>query len=149
MRRITLTAAAATIALSLAACTPTVENTAAESDTSPKPAATTQGQTSQDIAAETAPAGTGITLEGTASGAANVSYGASGSISTSDIGASGSWAKTITDAEDTDIYIVTVMDSTGSDDAEVSCKIATDGEVEAEETATGGYATVTCTQPIF
>lgn len=131
MRRITLTAATATIALSLAACTPTIENTADESGTSPEPA----------------PAGTGITLEGTASGAANVSYGAGGSTSTSDI--DGTWSETITDAESTDIYVVTVMDSTGSDDAEVSCKIATDGEVEAEETATGGYATVTCTQPLF
>lgn len=147
MRRIALTTAATTIALSLAACTPTVENTANETDTPTETPTTSQGQASQDAATETA--GTGITLEGTATGAANVSYGASGSISTSDIGPTGSWAKTITDAEDTDIYLVTVMDSTGADDAEVSCKIATDGEVEAEETATGGYATVTCTQPIF
>ncbi|MEL0525926.1 hypothetical protein, partial [Neisseria gonorrhoeae] len=101
----------------------------------------------QDVADQAAPAGAGITLEGTASGAANVSYGAGGSTSTSDI--DGTWSETITDAEDADVYVVTVMDSTGADDAEVSCKITTDGEVQAEENATGGFAIATCTQPIF
>lgn len=146
MRTITLATAAA-VALSLTACTPTIEtsNTAADSTTAAETASGTQ--THQADTTDTTSAG--LTLEGTATGAANVSYGASGSISTSDIRDTGSWSQTITDAESTDIYLVTVMDSTGADDAEVSCKIIADGEVEAEETATGGYAAVTCTQPIF
>ena len=152
MRRITLAAAAATIALSLAACTPetesnddSVEDNSASSFS--ESSAAPEGQASQDVADEAAPAGAGIILEGTASGAANVSYGAGGSTSTSDI--DGTWSETITDAENADIYVVTVMDSTGADDAEVSCKITTDGEVQAEESATGGFAIATCTQPIF
>lgn len=125
------------------------DSSAAQSEGSGEEDAAADGQASQDIADEAAPAGAGITLEGTASGAANVSYGPGGSISTADIGSTGTWSATITDAENTDLYSVTVMDSTGADDAEVSCKITTDGEVQAEESATGGFAIATCTQPIF
>ncbi|MDN5572985.1 MAG: hypothetical protein L0G19_03550 [Micrococcales bacterium] len=109
--------------------------------------AQSNGDAEQDVAEETAAAGDSLTLEGTSTGAASSNYGPLGSSSTADF--TGTWTEEVPDADPADGYGVTIQDSSGADDAEVSCKITKDGEVVAEEKATGAYSITTCTLPLF
>lgn len=123
------------------------DNAAPESNDAPASAEQSDGAAAQDVADEPAAEGDALTLEGTATGSASSNYGPAGTSSTADF--AGSWSEEVSDAESSDMYGVTIQDMSGADDAEVGCRILKDGEVVAEEKATGAYSIVTCTQPLF
>lgn len=91
-------------------------------------------------------AGADIELAGTASGAASANYGPLGSASTADF--EGSWSATVPEL-DGETYSVTIQDSSGAEDASVSCSVSEGGEVVEEQKATGAYSIATCSQPLF
>ncbi|MBK4121035.1 hypothetical protein [Kocuria rhizophila] len=77
-------------------------------------------------------------------GAATVSVGANGVLSTTEIETA--WSAAVSPAP-TEVYSVAVRDSTGADDATVTCSLLRDGTTVDEKTASGPFALVTCTDP--
>ena len=86
-----------------------------------------------------------VTLTVTSTGPATVSFGPMGSFSTESF--NGQWSKVVP-YEWGDGYTLSVSpDFTGAPaegSTELSCEIAKEGKVQDEQTASGEYATVTC-----
>ena len=84
-----------------------------------------------------------VTIEVTASGSGQVSYGASGSFNTAKFEDSWSYTEEIGKR---DYYSVSVSgDIFNSDDSQVvTCKLMIDGKVKSEKSATGKYGHASC-----
>lgn len=84
-----------------------------------------------------------VTIEATASGSGNASYGGSGSHNTAKFENSWSYTEEISKS---DYYAVSVSgDIFNSDDSQVvTCKLIIDGKVKSEKSATGKYGSAYC-----
>ena len=111
------------------------------------PAATTEDAAEPTVAApaEEKAEADELVLTVTSNGPATVSYGPMGSFSTESF--EGQWSKTV-DYEWGDGYTLSVTsDFTGGPvtaESEFTCQITKDGKVQDEQTASGEYASVTC-----